>query len=264
MKVSMDLRNRLTVLSEMENDSIFQILEYEELTGTGDLNTSKSAFYLNRNGVTLKQPRIILENSSVRLQAGALSYMKGEIEINEKTTGIVARGKKFLSNKLIGDNIEKPLFKGNGELFLEPTLGYFILIELEDDEIIVNDEFFYACEDCIEINVEEQDNISSKISGEDGYNELTLSGSGIVLIEIPVTESEIFRCKIYEDTLKIDGEFMVLRSSGVEYSIEKSGTSLIGRNFDGEGYLNVYRGTGEVWLIPTREIYNQLEMDSKN
>ena len=41
----------------------------------------------------------------------------------------------------------KPILKGTGEIFLEPTFGYFTLIELEDEEIIIDDGMFYACEE---------------------------------------------------------------------------------------------------------------------
>ena len=61
-----------------------------------------------------------------------------------------------------------------------------------------------------------------------------------------------------EDTLKIDGSFAILRSGDIEFSVEKSATSFIGSATSGEGLLNVYRGTGEVWLVPTKVIYDKL------
>ena len=102
-------------------------------------------------------------------------------------------------------------------------------------------------------------NVSSLIFGNEGVYQTKLSGSGIVVLEIPVPDKEILRCKMFRDTLKVDGNFAILRSSNIEFTVEKSGTTLIGTALNGEGLLNVYRGTGEVWLVPTKAIYDELK-----
>ncbi|MDZ7547990.1 AIM24 family protein, partial [Clostridium perfringens] len=40
MRTSFNTNNKMTMLSEMRNDSIFQILEYDDLEGSDDLNLS--------------------------------------------------------------------------------------------------------------------------------------------------------------------------------------------------------------------------------
>ena len=40
--------------------------------------------------------------------------------------------------------------------------------------------------------------------------------------------------------------------------MEKSATTIIGSATSGEGLLNVYRGTGDVWLVPTKAVYDKL------
>ncbi|MGN1029207.1 MAG: AIM24 family protein, partial [Bacilli bacterium] len=95
--------------------------------------------------------------------------------------------------------------------------------------------------------------------GKEGIYQTRLRGSGIVVLEIPVPEKEIFRCKLFRDVLKIDGNFAILRSGNIEFTVEKSGTTLVGTALNGEGLLNVYRGTGEVWLVPTESIYSNLK-----
>ncbi|MDZ4975748.1 AIM24 family protein, partial [Clostridium perfringens] len=149
--------------------------------------------------------------------------------------------------------------KGTGEVFLEPRFGHFTLIELEDEEIIVDDGLFYACEEGIEVEPAMQKTVSSMLFGNEGVYQTRLRGSGIVVLEIPVPDKEILRCKMFRDTLKVDGNFAILRSGNIEFSVEKSGTTLIGTAFNGEGLLNVYKGTGEVWLVPTKAIYEELK-----
>ena len=153
----------------------------------------------------------------------------------------------------------KPVLRGTGEVFLESSFGYFTLIELEDEEIIIDDKLFYACEEGIEVEPIMQKNISSMFFGKEGLYQTKLSGSGIVVLEIPVPEKEILRCKIFRDTLKVDGNFAILRSGNIEFTVEKSGTTLVGTAINGEGLLNVYNGTGEVWLVPTSSIYDTLK-----
>ena len=99
--------------------------------------------------------------------------------------------------------------------------------------------------------------------GNEGIYQTSISGSGIVVLEIPVPESEIFKCKLFNDTLKVDGNFAVLRTSNVKFTVEKS-SSLIGSVTNGEGLLNVYSGTGEVWLLPTMSIYQDLRLEGLN
>ena len=263
MRTSMNIQNKLTMLSEMRNDSKFQILEFDRLEGATDVGTALGLQIMNDSGIKLRQVRIILEDSSVKLESGALSYMKGEIEIKTKTGGVVGLGKKFLNSKLTGETMFKPTYEGTGEIFLEPSFGHFALIELEDEEIIVDDGLFYACEEDVEVGAAMQKSVSSMLFGNEGIYQTSISGSGIVVLEIPVPESEIFKCKLFNDTLNVDGNFAVLRTSNIKFTVEKS-SSLIGSVTNGEGLLNVYSGTGEVWLLPTMSIYQDLRLEGLN
>ena len=38
---------------------------------------------------------------------------------------------------------------------------------------------------------------------------------------------------------------------------------MIGSAASGEGFLNVYRGTGEVWLVPTKIVYDKMREINK-
>ncbi|MGG7178901.1 AIM24 family protein [Clostridium paraputrificum] len=259
MRTSINSENKLTMLSQMSNDSKFQVLEFDKLEGATDIETAFGLQVMNDAGIKLRQVRIILEDSSVKLESGALSYMKGDIAIKNKTGGVVGLGKKFINSKLTGETMFKPTYEGTGEIFLEPSFGHYALIELEDEEIIVDDGLFYACEEEVEIGSSMQKSVSSMLFGNEGLYQTSISGSGIVVLELPVPESEIFKCKLFNDTLKVDGNFAVLRTSNVKFTVEKS-SSIIGSATNGEGLLNVYKGTGEVWLLPTKSIYRDIKI----
>lgn len=257
MRSNINPDNKLNLISEMTNDSRFQVLEYEKLQGATDIKTALGLNIMNEAGIKLRQVRIILEDSAVVLESGALSYMKGDIEIQSKTGGVLGLGKKFINSKLTGETMFKPTYEGTGEIFLEPSFGHYALVELEDEEIIVDDGLFYACEDSVEVGMAVQKTVSSMLFGNEGICQTSIKGSGIVVLELPVPESEIFKCKLFNDTLKVDGNFVVLRTSNVKFTVEKS-SSIVGSVTNGEGLLNVYSGIGEVWLLPTQSIYTDL------
>ena len=50
--------------------------------------------------------------------------------------------------------------------------------------------------------------------------------------------------------MKIDGNMAVAWSQSLEFTVERSGKTLIGSAASGEGLVNVYRGTGKVLLAP--------------
>ena len=119
---------------------------------------------------------------------------------------------------------------------------------------------FFACEEGVEVGVAVQKNISAALLGNEGLCQTKISGSGIVALEVPVPESEIFKCVLIDDTLKVDGNFAILRTGNIDFSVEKSSKSIVGSATSGEGFVNVYRGSGEVWLVPTKSAYKDLKV----
>ena len=53
--------------------------------------------------------------------------------------------------------------------------------------------------------------------------------------------------------MKIDGNMAIAWSSSLEFTVEKSSKSLVGSAVSGEGLVNVYRGTGKIWMAPVLE-----------
>ena len=259
MRTSLNIENKINMITEMRGDSVFQVLEYDSLKGGNSLELAVKLNQMKEANIKLRQVRIILEDSSVNIEKGALSYMRGPISMKNKIGGPIGLGKKLFSSKVTGESTFKPEYEGTGDIFLEPSFGHYALIELEDDEIIVDDGLFYACESSVEITAHMNKSLSSMVLGNEGVFQTKLSGNGIVVLEIPVPEEEVFKCKINNDVLKVDGNFAILRTGDIEFTVEKSSKSLVSTATGGEGLLNVFRGTGEVWLIPTKSVYEKLE-----
>ena len=79
METSINSENKLTMVTQITNEARFQILEFDELKGIGDVSKMNEIQMLNKYNVKLRQIRIILENSGVKLSNESLSYLKGDI-----------------------------------------------------------------------------------------------------------------------------------------------------------------------------------------
>ncbi len=75
---------------------------------------------------------------------------------------------------------------------------------------------------------------------------------------------EVLRIDLRDETLQVDGNFALMRTGRIDFSVEKSTRSLLGPITSGEGLLQTFRGTGSVWLAPTQEIYQKLKAGGIN
>ncbi|WP_368262742.1 AIM24 family protein [Clostridium disporicum] len=239
----------------------FQILEFEELNGATDIETAVNLFYAREVGMKLRQVRINLENAKIKTEAGALYFYKGHIETETKMGGVTGVFKKAISGGLTNESAMKPLYKGTGEVWLEPSFSHYIVIELTGNSIIVDKGMFYCCSDEIEVSAQMQKNISSTVLGGEGMFQIKLSGHGIVVLESSIPSSEIITYTLEKgEVLKVDGNIAIARSETVDFSVTKSDKSLIGSALNGEGLLNTFKGEGTIWLAPTAPIYNKMKL----
>ena len=144
-------------------------------------------------------------------------------------------------------------------LVLEPSFQHFLVLELAPNErIIVDDGMFYCAQGSVGVRAVSQRTISSAALGGESLFQTELTGPGIIILESSVPMSEIDIIELQNDTLKVDGNFAILRSANLDFTVERSAKTLIGSAVSGEGLVNVYRGTGSVWLAPTIKIYESM------
>lgn len=265
MKTNINISNALTLLSEMESSSAkFQILEYDDLQGSSDLSSAFMLSYMRSANIKLRQVKISLHDSSVFVESGALSFMRGNLDASSNVGGPGGLVKKFISSTLTGEHVIKPLFSGTGEVLLEPSFNHYVLLSLEEgEEVIVDDKMFFAAEGTVTLGAKAIRSISGAVLGRETLFQTSLKGPGIAVLEVPVPEQEIFKYKLNNDTLKVDGNIAFLRSGSIDFTVERSTSTLVGTAVAGEGFLHVYRGTGEVWLMQTKQVYDQIrELDN--
>ncbi|MCP3942538.1 MAG: AIM24 family protein [Desulfobacteraceae bacterium] len=236
---------------------LVETVEQAKLTGARSGYGAQRIFYMDQSGVRLKNIKITLKKGSVKLESGALYFMKGKIDVQTKA----AKGflKNLGSSMLSGEKLFKATYSGQGEIWLEPSFGHFMLLELDNDEIIVDKGMFYACESTLEVSAVIQKNISSAIFGGEGFFQTIIKGTGIAILSSPVPIEEVLVYHLEDEEVKVDGNFAILRRGAIEFKVEMITKGIIGSWASGEGLLQTFKGTGEVWLAPTQAIYDKLE-----
>ena len=217
-------------------------------------------YFMAKMGVRRRQLVIRVENgSSVTIQAGAMQWMLGNVEM---TTGIKGAGDlfgKMVRGAVTGERAIKPEYRGNGMIVLEPTHKFIILQDVSTwgaGGMVVEDGMFFASEGTVQHRLVARSTASSALGGGEGFFNLALSGSGVVALESNVPYEELITIDLVGDTLKIDGHMAVAWSSSLEFTVERSGKSLIGSAASGEGLVNVYRGTGKVLMSPVASSFS--------
>ena len=127
------------------------------------------------------------------------------------------------------------------------------------EEVIADKRMFCCGQGTLEIGSALQRNVSSALFGGEGLFQTRIKGKGICVFESPVPVDEVMRIDLKDETLQVDGNFALMRTGRIEFSVEKSTRSLLGTLTSGEGLLQTFRGTGSVWLAPTQEIYERLQ-----
>lgn len=231
---------------------MFSVVEYrKDLSVTP--GEAQLQYFMSKMNIKKKQLVIkIDENHSVTLQAGAMQWMLGNVNT---TSGIKGAGDllgKMVKGKVTGERAVKPEYVGNGLLVCEPTYSHILLIDLGEwsNSIVVEDGMFLASQGGIKHNLVMRNNLSSAVAGGEGLFNLCMEGNGVVALESDVPYEELIEINLNNDCIKIDGNYAVAWSKSLQFTVEKSGKSLLGSAVSGEGLVNVYRGTGKLLMKP--------------
>lgn len=231
----------------------FSVIEYQrDLSVTPQ--TAMVAYYCNEMNVRKRQVVCDVAKSNVTVQAGAMQWTVGNVNA---TTGIKGVGDFFgkaMRGSVTGESAIKPEYTGNGTLVLEPTYKYILLLDVADwnGSIVLDDGLFLACESSLKHKAVMRSNFSSAVAGGEGLFNLGIQGSGALCLESPCPREELIEITLDNDVLKVDGNMAIAWSGSLDFTVERSGKTLIGSAASGEGLVNVYRGTGKVLLAPVR------------
>ena len=189
----------------------------------------------------MKMVKVILSGGSIRSESGALHYMQGDIEMQTKAPSVGG----FLKSMVSGEDIFRPIYKGTGEVYFgPPTLGEFHILEVEGEMIL--DQGAYICSDIdIEIGIFRNKGMSMLAGGE-GIFQTSVKGKGNVVV---YSQGPLQVIHLENDTLTVDGSFAVARDASLQFTTQLLGKGL-SKIAGGEGFVNIIRGTGRVYLAP--------------
>lgn len=250
----------------MDNDDIktldqrgpFRVIEYQRDLSVTPVS-AMIAYYCAQMNVRKRQVVCDLKEAPVTIQAGAMQWMLGNVNA---TTGIKGVGDLFgkaLRGSVTGESAIKPEYTGDGMLVLEPTYRHLLLMDIAEwnGSVVLDDGLFLACDSNLKHKAVMRSNFSSAVAGNEGLFNLSLNGSrGMFCVETDCPKEELVEINLTNDVLKIDGSFAIAWSGSLDFTVERSGKSLIGSAASGEGLVNVYRGTGKVLMMPTAKMPN--------
>lgn len=252
--------SKFEVIDSAEDDQFrVEILAYSSLGGAKDHQTAATVFFANQAGMRLKQVRITIRNGEAIAESGALHFMLGQIQLESKIGGVSGLGKAMMNRFLAKEAAIMPRYRGTGQIYLEPSFSHFLIYRLNDEEVIADKGMFYCGQGTLDVGSAAQKNVSSALFGGEGFFQTRIRGAGICVLESPVPADEVMRIDLKDETLQVDGNFALMRTGRIDFSIEKSTRSLLGTLTSGEGLLQTFRGTGSVWLAPTQNIYERLQ-----
>jgi uncharacterized protein (AIM24 family) len=259
MKTAVGTREHVRVIEEYESGGLrVEILEYEKLLGLQNPGMAQRLYFMEKQHIRARQIALYLNQEKVTIEKGAMSYFQGNIQMVSGVTVGNALG-RLVRGAVTGEQMAQPEYTGTGLLVLEPSFRHFLVLELAPREaVIIDDGMFYCAQGGVTVRAVAQRSISSAALGGETLFQTELTGPGIVILESSVPMSEIDTIEMQNDVLKVDGNFAVLRSSTLDFTVERSAKTLVGSAVSGEGLVNVYRGTGTVWLAPTLKIYETL------
>ena len=236
-----------------ESMGAFSIIEYQRDLSVMPEN-AMTAYYASQMNVRKRQVVCDVAKSNVTVQAGAMQWMVGDVKATTGLKGVGDLFSKAVRGSVTGESAIKPEYTGNGTLVLEPTYKHILLLDVADwnGSVVLDDGLFLACESSLKQKAVMRSNLSSAVAGNEGLFNLGIQGKGVLCLESPCPKEELVEITLNNDVLKMDGNFAIAWSGSLEFTVERSGKSLIGSAASGEGLVNVYRGTGKVLLAPVR------------
>lgn len=235
----------------LSNLGPFTVIEYlRDLSVTP--SDAQTTYFCNAMNVRKRQVICDTSKANVTVQAGAMQWMVGNVHATTGVKGVGDFFGKAVRGKVTGESAIKPEYTGDGILVLEPTYKHLLLVDLADwnGSIVLDDGLFLACDSKLKHKAVMRSNFSSAVAGNEGLFNLGLVGNGVVCLESPCPKEELVEITLQDDVLKIDGNMAIAWSGSLDFTVERSGKTLIGSAASGEGLVNVYRGTGKVLLAP--------------
>jgi uncharacterized protein (AIM24 family) len=189
---------------------------------------------------------IALEDETVRAEAGALSYLTGDIAVHSRLIPSITGAIKSV---LAEQAIYRPTYTGTGVVTLDSSLGGFHVMDLQDECWILERGIYWASEGSVDVSFHRVDFWTAFRAGEPLiYLQTKVCGSGKVAMR---TRGPIEEMTLAEgQRVAVDGKSVIGWSSDVRFRIRRPTANYFGKYTSGQNRLRVFFGPGRVLLNP--------------
>ena len=229
-----------------------RIIEYQKDTSVRP-ETAMINYFASKMNVRRRQALIELRKSGFVISVGKMQWTLGNVKAATDVKGVGDLFGKAIKGAVTKESAVKPKYEGSGYLMLEPTYKYLIIEDVASwgaEGMVIDDGMFLGCDAAVDQKISARSNLSSAVLGNEGLFNLKLVGNGLAVLESPVPRDELVEITLENAEIRRDGNYAVAWSGSLEFTVEKSTKSLIGSAVSGEGFVNVYRGTGKVLMAP--------------
>lgn len=205
------------------------------------------------SGLRKRQLICNLAGSSILVAEGMMQWMVGDCQLSADNKGLFSYFGKMVRGKITGQALNASYYSGNGTIVLEPIDGDILLVDLHQkwaEGMVLDSSLFLACTGDVDQSTVMRSNASSAMLGNEGLFSMTLAGKGIVALRLPCAKEALVLIELENDSLKVDGNFAIAWSKGLEFTVENAGKGAIASTLSKEGLVNFYKGTGKILLAP--------------
>lgn len=197
--------------------------------------------------------QIQIRDETVRAEAGALSYMRGDIRITARPPSPLGAIRAAISNEAL----VRPTYAGTGTINLESSMGGYHTFEVAGESWILTKGAYWASEGGVSLGLHRERVWTSLWTGEGLIDYQTrVSGHGRVVLNAPGPVEEV---TLKDEPLMVEGRLVLARTEGLDYRLRRA-TTLVQSFFAGEARLRVYAGTGKA-LVCWTPYWNQYVME---
>jgi uncharacterized protein (AIM24 family) len=191
-----------------------------------------------------------LEKESIRAEAGALSYMQGNIRMDTPLPGLGQIFKCALSN----ESAVRPRYEGTGVVTLQSSMGGYYALDVNGEDWILENGAYWASDGGVTLGLHREPVLTSLWAGEGLIDYQTkLGGHGVAVLN---ADGPVHEVTLKDESIAVEGKLVIARTAGLHYRVRRPVKSLIGYWLSGESVVRVYSGTGRV-LMSTTPYWNQ-------
>jgi uncharacterized protein (AIM24 family) len=187
-----------------------------------------------------------LDNETVRAEAGALSYLNGDIKVHSK---LIPSIPSAIKSVLALQAIYRPTYTGTGVVTLLSSLGGFHIMDLDDENWILERGTYWASEGSIDVSFHRVDFWTAYRAREPIiYLQTRVKGRGKVAVRTRGPSEELTLAE--DQKVAVDGKSVIGWSSDVRFRVRRPTDNFFGKLTAGQGRLRVFFGPGRVLLNP--------------